>query len=820
MRISNILGIKSASLVFFIMLLVLFIVLGCSGLNGGAVSPDTDKPSQSADANSHQLWGLWQFKADLAGGKLEMTPFRAAEKHLDALRFLESPDSVYLSVDYLKIGGNQVIADIGLRHPFIGLDKFTGFDVCGVFITSGTVTGFDDPDLRMAGDGDTRLLNADGYTRWWNPYEFPVNDGTMFSYKDGLLGTPNSAGNYDCTLNGYKYYADGLDKEAALDTLDPTGRGVFSAGQKNVRRFIIKMESGLVFNYAVDASWLFPQGSPPYHVPDDFPPEANRPEAWNIKVNEIANTLWNDGTSSGGDFLLSIDVFDHFNADLNVVGVESPGNFNITTSGAPTGGGEGYSTYEVDIGGATPAPGSIDLLITVECEKTGYGNLLPGKTQAAYFGYTAQVGNQAPITGIFVDGDNFADPLEDGTMAHPYDTIQKGIDAAGVAPYEGIYDIYIDPFAGGDYATFTMKDDVQLYGKPWKAGTGKPEIILTQPWAVADNLKNCRLENFLITFNHTAQTSNELRLFTSTSSDHFTIEDCKFSGIMSSQISYFFGFTYCTFLTLEHNEFSGIRNKSTYMTDYHALYLIELSSCDDVLIRHNEYHDIGYDDEGPSTTNNTTHLSLWLMMYVDSGAPPDYCERVRFHNNLVYDITNYSLTDSVAVNYFTLLGWSAWIGYNTIPGFEWVNNTVDDVTEIADDENRRGNAFFCYGSAIDPGWIVKNSIISNMAPLSTAIYYNGHRGFWADSCVQQVPCNYCNCYNFGPVGHPQVRDYVNFFTKGVGSYGLADYQDPSYDKTSGPNFYHVTNSVLKSDDGSEMGAFGGPDGDWIAPSQE
>ena len=107
-----------------------------------------------------------------------------------------------------------------------------------------------------------------------------------------------------------------------------------------------------------------------------------------------------------------------------------------------------------------------------------------------------------------------------------------------------------------------------------------------------------------------------------------------------------------------------------------------------------------------------------------------------------------------------------------------------------------------------------------MEPLSIAVYYNGHRGFWADSCVQHVACNYCNCYNFGPVGHPQVRDYVNFFTKGVGSFGLADYQDPAYDMTTGDNWYHVTNSVLLSDDGSEMGAFGGPEGDWTPPSQE
>jgi hypothetical protein len=280
---------------------------------------------------------------------------------------------------------------------------FTGFDVCGILISNGSISGFDDPALVMAGDGDTRLLNPDGYSRWWNPAEFPVNDGTIFSYTDGLLGTPDSVAEYNSTLNAYKYFCDDLGADDPLDEIAIDSRGVFSAGNKNIRHYSIEIGGdGLVFNYAVDANWQFPQGTPPYTVPDDFGPGANRPEAWNISVTELSNTLWNDGVASGGGLSLSIDVYDHFNAGMNIVHVESPGNFDSVVSTTPTGGGEGYSTYEVDITDATPSYGSIDLLITIGCEKTGYDGLLPGVVQAGYFTYSASVTDKTSFVGDIV----------------------------------------------------------------------------------------------------------------------------------------------------------------------------------------------------------------------------------------------------------------------------------------------------------------------------------------------------------------------------------------------------------------------------------
>ena len=390
-----------------VLILVSLFVLGCS--SGMAV--DIAQPSEKSASGtlSHGSWGVWQFVADPVTGTLDVAQLRTLDMHLNALPFLEPPPLVNLTLESLEFNGNIVEADIGLRHPFLGLNEFTGFDVCGVLIANGSVSGFENPDLIMGGAGDTRLLNPDGYTRWWNPAEFP-HTKTMFGYNDGLLGTPDSTGHYNATLNAYKFFCDSLaDPNAPLSSLDPQSRCIFSAGQKNIRHYTIELGSaGLVFNYAVDACWQFPSGSPPWQVPDDFGPAANRPEAWNIAVTEANNTLWNDGTSSGGNLSLLIDVWDHYDAGLNTVVVESHGNINLASSSTPIGGGEGYSTYQVDITDATPGQGAIDILVEVECGQAGYQDLLPGEPVTAYFTYSANVSSQ----GLLVTSPNGGEEWE------------------------------------------------------------------------------------------------------------------------------------------------------------------------------------------------------------------------------------------------------------------------------------------------------------------------------------------------------------------------------------------------------------------------
>jgi len=393
-------------IVCILFLLAAFPLLyGCSrGNSANPLSATSDGKSVSR-TGGHYTWGLWQFAADPAAQKLDVIPLRAGNFHLNALTFLEPPPLVNLTLESLKFTGNIIDANIGLRHPFSGLIEFTGFDVCGIFITNGSITGFNDTALRMAGNGDTRLLNPDGYSRWWNPTEFPVNDGTMFAYKDGLLGSPDSIGNYNCTLNAYKYFADGLGPDDPVANLSLAHRGMFSAGKKNIRHYKIDMTAGLIFNYAVDACWKFPTGPAPWSAPDDFDIDANRAEARNIVVNEIENTLYNDGTKSGGGLKLDIDVYDWFNADMNTVRVESPGNFTMVESSTLVGGGAGFSTYEVDIATATPAMGEIDLLISVVSEETDFQGFITGTNSTSYFVDTVAVSSETPAQWTIVFSD-------------------------------------------------------------------------------------------------------------------------------------------------------------------------------------------------------------------------------------------------------------------------------------------------------------------------------------------------------------------------------------------------------------------------------
>jgi hypothetical protein len=372
-------------------IITILAIVGCTTANTPVTpSQPTHPVSASVQKQPHSLWGLWQITADPIANTLTAIPLRTGNMHVNALVLLEPPAGLRLKISNLVFIDKICDVDVTLIHPYPGLSQYIGFDVAGILISKGTLAGFHDPDLIMPAPGDVRLLNADGYSRWWNPVEFSDPGAPIFRYKDGLLGNKNSTAHFDCTLNGYKLFTDELDKTADVLTLDPTSRIPFTDGSSNSRHYKIDFTSGLVFNYAVDASWQLPSGTPPFS-PDQYAPAANKPEAWAVSVSELENTLFNDNATSGGKLSLQIDVFDHYNAGLNTVWVDSPGNFDPVTAAIPSGGGSGFSTYIINIATATPAPDSIDILIGVECEETGYAGLLPDKPVTSYFVHTSKV---------------------------------------------------------------------------------------------------------------------------------------------------------------------------------------------------------------------------------------------------------------------------------------------------------------------------------------------------------------------------------------------------------------------------------------------
>jgi hypothetical protein len=356
--------------------IMLFLTWGCSSGGGNAIAPvapvETERPVTGQGNSSHVTWGLYQFIADPVAQTLEATPLRAGNMHLNVLPFVEPPPLVFLTLETLEFNGNIIETDIGLRHPFLGLTEFTGFDVCGILISNGTVTGFQDSSLVHAGaPDDTYLMNPDGYSPWWNPLNFPNNPlASIFSYIDGLLGAPDDIANYNSTLCGYKYFADDLAPDDDLDMLTSENRGVFSPGQKNVRHYTIHIgDEGLVFNYAIDANWEFPNTNPPWEAPGSFAETANRPEAYRISVQEVENGLYYiDENTKGGTSTLNVIAYDWQGPDtiesVMIEGGDLWGWAEETSAFAV----DDYSgTFQFEINGedlVTSAP--IDFFITVK----------------------------------------------------------------------------------------------------------------------------------------------------------------------------------------------------------------------------------------------------------------------------------------------------------------------------------------------------------------------------------------------------------------------------------------------------------------------
>ncbi len=398
---------------------------GCSGSG-----PPTDPSLNSVTANhvesesgARALWGAWLIEIDRATLEASVEPMRTADLHINALVFIEPKSGSTIGIKNVTIDGTVLECDITLKHPFPGLNQYAGFDVRGILVSDGTLAGFQDADICLARPGETRLLNADGLTRWWDAREFPFN-GTMFSYRDGKLGVPDSIGQYGATLNTYKAFADCLgptDSPAKLvdPSLAPTEkRAVFSPGVANTRHYVIDFaDSGsggpkIVFNYAVDASWE-PVQPPPQTLPDDFPMIANCPEAFLVETQETSNTLYHTATGeSGGALGLDIRVHDWQGAlggsgdvsqEVGDVLVECPVCFSgpaYATVVPGSGAGETYSTWHVEVEGQPTSNDDQMILITIESSNgdwqpdfTGFTGTAP---LAAFQTAWVSVGSEPP----------------------------------------------------------------------------------------------------------------------------------------------------------------------------------------------------------------------------------------------------------------------------------------------------------------------------------------------------------------------------------------------------------------------------------------
>ncbi len=401
--------------------------LACSGGSADIpISPSTTKQIGDSSSASHMLWGMWQVAIDTGTKEVEIVPVRDGMFHVNVVMYLQPPfpNGLGITINNMDLVTGIFDIEVSLTHPFDD-PEYTGFDVKGIFITNGIFTSSYDPSLSYADYIlHPRLLNADGYTRWWNMQEF--TEPGILGYTEGVLGTQWET--FTNTLNPFKYYSNNLDAAEEFN-VGPGERNHFLYGTTNSRQYLIQFPvlfgtPLIVFNYAVDACWEEPQGDPTDL--DNFPPEANQPEPYQISVQDIGSTAWYDtGTETGGGNIhLNVAVSDYgwsFNPsngvadELNSVVLESQTLFlsQVVLTEADLTALIGDTAYfEVNISGVMPeSVNNQEILIHAICAEgtydQGFGLPAPAKPLTAYYLYTVPIIEGFPIppapTGLTAD---------------------------------------------------------------------------------------------------------------------------------------------------------------------------------------------------------------------------------------------------------------------------------------------------------------------------------------------------------------------------------------------------------------------------------
>jgi len=423
-----------------IYLVIFALVLGCSGDGGETpTSPDladdvlTGKVIQSS-ASDVYIWEAGEVLLDIEKMEAEIVPLRTTDFTLNVVMFLQPPkgDPSNLTVAF-DIPGSDfpnafVDLDLTLSHPFPGTD-FWGFDTRCIVFAGGSEQGKQDPSLTYPTASELRIVNADGYTRWFNNQEFgPFNK--IFGYVDGIMA-PTFTMNFSL-VNGFKYFCENIDRQATPADPPEADRGVFSGGAVT-REMLIQfpqIAQPFKFKYSVATAWDAPTTSPPTSV-DHFPATANAQEAYQIVVTQdpASDAFYDEtGPSWGGDLILDIEVWDwqaegDAAAQILEIWVESPtllatqgDAVEITGTWTQSAGSSANSVvYSGTLTNVTPAAvEGQELFITVVSEDpTSYepplpGFLYPDAPLAAYqlFGcYIEDNGSVVPsITVVYPNG--------------------------------------------------------------------------------------------------------------------------------------------------------------------------------------------------------------------------------------------------------------------------------------------------------------------------------------------------------------------------------------------------------------------------------
>lgn len=418
-----------------VILLILHILPGCSDSNPVSGNLDagpaiTDSGQNLPAGNNRYLLGYYNITINPQTLDAEVIPLRSTEFNLNLIPFLGPPimpqNLIEVLIDPFDSAPQDGIfaIDLTINHPFPGLTQYPAFDLRCILMSDGTMVGQHDDSLIYADENETTILNADGWTRWWNPTDF-TNYNMIFGYCEGVLSIPGFYAS--ATLNPYKYFAKGLDAEDEL-YIDPETRGCFHPlPGAYTRRMLIQFEMNgdfpvINFNTAVDCSWDEPDGEPPeFDIPGDFSLDANCQEAYQLSLANAGSTIYYKSPGdNGGDLAVDLAVYDWQSTEnpdgvageVGAIWVESPTLFNDALNVLPactiSPDGPTSSVFHFEIHNMQPT-GLFDqmLLVTVESESPDtYAPNLPGdwsgiaipdSNLAAYFMWEVPILDEAPV---------------------------------------------------------------------------------------------------------------------------------------------------------------------------------------------------------------------------------------------------------------------------------------------------------------------------------------------------------------------------------------------------------------------------------------
>jgi len=821
---------KVVSIILWSLLLIL--TVGCSG--GSAITPDVSGDgSITAEMSrdiSHHVWSVWEIRIDAVSETAEIVPLRGPSFTANVNSLLESKPGNLLIEDmdvtqYMSSG--RLDCTITLKHPFPGLDMYHGFDVWGVFLNDGT-DNFHYEGLTYAGGDDPHtgwLLNPDGYTRWYNYAEFSNSPIPILGYTPGKLGNLEEPSAKVCP---YKVFADGLDdEEDYYSWLTTPGnmddRGVFRAGSVNSRRYEIQFPfvggiPSATFQYAVVATWEpgDPEltGLPNVYDIEDFPTSANCEEPFFVKVDSSASTLYNDGAgSSGGTFIADIEIFDWQGGyggngilnEINIIQIEGDfiegGYEEITkTQLEPTAvpGTENSSVFQVEIVACDPPEcGTYDAWILIEADglngstyEQGFGISVPDTSRTPFMSFTVEVSCEPAYMAVFVDDSNTTG-VEDGTMAHPYNTIQEGIDASTLLDD---YEVWVDD-SGNPYVEYVeMASDVVLKSVNWDTSDGSNRAVIdggddADTWSVSFvDCENAWIEGFEITFAGENDPSPlpGSRMLQVDGGNNNTVIDCYFEGLTDSYLASAIYAVHTDDLTISNCRFSDI-DKKTLDTGCTYFYIIDVDVCPGIMIKNNVFTDIRSSSDG---------IGKYFSMIRIEGT-----NGITVKNNLLHHVVLHAPND-------VLMGYMAY--FDGCSNITTLNNTVDyiDITDAFFIQQ-----VFCF-------WYQACSDVDFTNNIITRVYSNGFPpvlGRGVDSHDGDiVTLDYTDIYD-------TVLAYNGDVVEGTGYIevdpGYIDPDNGEYDVGPSSLCQNGDPDILDWDDGgsggSRMGCYGGPGGEFV-----